>query len=249
MMFLTSFEWYRSEKGYLVRPIRELMPNGTRPSIEATTILTHLGSIPEEPSDLGLVQIGDGLASYFPLNEHKGLFREFVQLGSDVEKIRRFANEYGFLYSAFDHQYPIESIRSWFVEIHKMSLAANLLPDQNKRDTSSEIVEFINNWILPDRIYRFSYALHHDDETEGISMHFEPVNLISAMWLQLASAATGDQVFKECPECPHWFPIAPGDGRPEKRFCSDRCRLRAYRKRESLKVKRSDKPSIGHQKR
>ena len=32
-----------------------------------------------------------------------------------------------------------------------------------------------------------------------------------------------------------WFEIAPGKGRPEQRFCSNACSMRAYRKRKATK--------------
>ena len=48
--------------------------------------------------------------------------------------------------------------------------------------------------------------------------------------LLVAGAAT-----KQCEECPAWIAIAPGSGRPEKKYCSDACRMRGYRKRKQAK--------------
>jgi hypothetical protein len=40
---------------------------------------------------------------------------------------------------------------------------------------------------------------------------------------------------RQCKECPNWFSVHPGTFRPEKLFCSDACRMRAYRKRKERK--------------
>ena len=58
------------------------------------------------------------------------------------------------------------------------------------------------------------------------------------MWLQFANAIEGDRDYAQCVECASWFEIAPGSGRPDKRYCSDACRMRAYRKRKKVPKKR-----------
>ena len=76
-----------------------------------------------------------------------------------------------------------------------------------------------------------------------LSTRILPHNLIGALWLQLALAVEQSKSYRQCFECAKWFEVAPGVGRPEKQYCSDACRMRAYRKRKTDgKVKRSDKP-------
>jgi len=62
-----------------------------------------------------------------------------------------------------------------------------------------------------------------------------PDSLIGAMWLQFSMAVSRDIDFEHCLECQSWFEIAPGSGRPDKSYCSDACRMRAYRKRKKAK--------------
>ncbi len=62
-----------------------------------------------------------------------------------------------------------------------------------------------------------------------------PDSLIGALWLQFTIAVDGNLDYKRCEECQMWLEIAPGAGRPDKNYCSDACRMRAYRKRTKAK--------------
>jgi hypothetical protein len=64
------------------------------------------------------------------------------------------------------------------------------------------------------------------------TLSFVPPNLAAALWVQFALAVTNSSEIKKCEECPTWFEVAPGEGRPEKKYCSDACSMRAYRKRK-----------------
>lgn len=69
-----------------------------------------------------------------------------------------------------------------------------------------------------------------------------PPDLETALWLQLAIAVTDAPEIRRCEECPTWFEITPGKGRPEKRYCSSACSMRAYRKRKRTQ-KRNGHPN------
>lgn len=59
-----------------------------------------------------------------------------------------------------------------------------------------------------------------------------PKDLLSFMWLQLAQAYLGNKSFTVCQQCDKWYETGH-DGRiSSKRFCSDACRMRAYRRRK-----------------
>lgn len=69
-----------------------------------------------------------------------------------------------------------------------------------------------------------------------------PPDLETALWLQLAITVTDAPEIRRCEECPTWFEITPGKGRPEKRYCSSACSMRAYRKRKRTQ-KRNGHPN------
>lgn len=64
-------------------------------------------------------------------------------------------------------------------------------------------------------------------------LSLNPNGLLNALWLQFAYAIAGGIQHRACIVCNAWFEVAPGRGRREKRFCSDACRMRAYRNRKS----------------
>lgn len=60
-----------------------------------------------------------------------------------------------------------------------------------------------------------------------------PDNLLGAMWLQCARALTDNPVFKECEHCGKWFELSPDNRRKQSKYCSDRCKVAAYRVRKA----------------
>jgi hypothetical protein len=62
----------------------------------------------------------------------------------------------------------------------------------------------------------------------------EPLTLISAMWLQLALAITGEKRFVACKFCRRPFEISTEQTgfRSHREFCSDSCKTKDYRKRK-----------------
>ncbi len=70
------------------------------------------------------------------------------------------------------------------------------------------------------------------------SLKVVPLDLISAMWLQIAGEITNETKFRKCLWCPKWFPHGPGTGhKATKRFCSDRCR-KGWNRQQNSGVKR-----------
>ena len=50
--------------------------------------------------------------------------------------------------------------------------------------------------------------------------------------VQCGLSITSGALHRKCEECPSWFIVDPGFGRPEKRFCSNACRVRGMRRRK-----------------
>lgn len=60
-----------------------------------------------------------------------------------------------------------------------------------------------------------------------------PKNLAGALWLQLAMAIDGNKDYRRCDECGEWFEVSPDTARTNRRYCMDRCRVKAYRGRQT----------------
>jgi len=73
-------------------------------------------------------------------------------------------------------------------------------------------------------------VLPRSDE-RPLSLATVPKNLLGAMWLQFAEAATGRAEIRQCPApgCAEWFSISrePGGCTRRRKFCSETCRVRA----------------------
>jgi hypothetical protein len=70
----------------------------------------------------------------------------------------------------------------------------------------------------------------------GVTLAVEIDELLSALWLQFAFAVAGDKQYRRCEVCQRAFELAPGENRADRRFCSDKCRIRAYRQRKARAI-------------
>jgi len=73
----------------------------------------------------------------------------------------------------------------------------------------------------------------------GTEMFERPKNLVSALWLQLAHALSRNLEFKQCAACSTFFEVKSKKRKNQKKYCSDRCRVRvgARKRREKEKTK------------
>jgi predicted nucleic acid-binding Zn ribbon protein len=71
------------------------------------------------------------------------------------------------------------------------------------------------------------------DSAGNVALSVEIDELMPALWLQFAFAVAEDKQYRRCAVCDRAFELAPGENRADRRFCSDRCRIRAYRQRKA----------------
>jgi hypothetical protein len=69
---------------------------------------------------------------------------------------------------------------------------------------------------------------------DRLALRFTASSLASALWLQFADAVVNDRKYARCLVCEKSFELAPDTARSHKRFCSDGCRVRAYRGKQDL---------------
>jgi hypothetical protein len=77
-----------------------------------------------------------------------------------------------------------------------------------------------------------SITIREDPLTSSARLCIRPVTLLDALWTQMAQAIDGSESLRTCVECKQWFTIKSGEGRSDKEYCSNACRMRAYRKRK-----------------
>jgi len=72
-------------------------------------------------------------------------------------------------------------------------------------------------------------------EAPAASLTVPPASFIAALWTQLGRAIADNPETKQCEECNAYFEITT-EKRSDARFCSDKCRVRAHRKKPARKL-------------
>jgi len=58
-------------------------------------------------------------------------------------------------------------------------------------------------------------------------------DLLDVMWMQLATAISESQEFRQCKLCEDPFQLSPDVNRADRVFCSDTCRVKSYQRRQA----------------
>jgi hypothetical protein len=74
--------------------------------------------------------------------------------------------------------------------------------------------------------------LREDPLSASARLCIRPNSLAHALWAQLLLAIDGNANLAACVQCRKWFTMEAGHGRSDKEYCSNACRMRAYRKRK-----------------
>jgi hypothetical protein len=169
--------------------------------------------------------IGNQVEKFEPIEEKHDLYLAFANTRCSTGGILEFASEHGLLTTGDEH----ETVDMWRYHITNLNQAIakwNRLKD-------GKAVAFAK--VYRDLCPHGADSLKHSLEigSSGTPQVFlEPVNLLAAMWLQFAAATEGATTFSPCQECSVWIDTVPGSNRPDKKYCSDACKMRAYRKRK-----------------
>jgi nucleotide-binding universal stress UspA family protein len=185
----------------------------------------------------------EGPRRYRPLQrQDSALFRQFAGLNyRDPEALLAFARQYGALgvptrhqsvrvrdpqgVAHLHHAYG-EPFLTWALEICYMREALRLL-DRTKSLVASRRLK----WLFDRQLQWVQPRLGFTPTREPVVI-FEPLSLISAMWLQFGLGLTRDKQFVACKFCKKVLEISPEAYRSHRLFCSGRCKTLDYRKRK-----------------
>ena len=81
--------------------------------------------------------------------------------------------------------------------------------------------------------------LLYDPESDQLELRLMPTNLLGALWLQFARSVEASKNYRRCRVCTQWFEVSVEGKRRHSKYCSDRCRMKAYRDRRSKAVARA----------
>ncbi len=77
-----------------------------------------------------------------------------------------------------------------------------------------------------------TYQLNLNDQTGEAQSRIICSSLRNYIDVQWGMSIAANVLHRHCAECPNWFSVHPSTSRPEKLYCSNACRMRAYRKRK-----------------
>jgi hypothetical protein len=72
-----------------------------------------------------------------------------------------------------------------------------------------------------------------DQDRESMTLRIVPETLLAALWFQCARVLTLNPTFRACMDCGKWFELLPDKRRKQAIYCTDRCKVAAYRHRKA----------------
>ncbi len=165
-----------------------------------------------------------------------GLFFELAHTPMTLEGVKAFADRSGLLSPGF---FP-EQVDHWYSPIREMRRAVVAWQEAKATGDFKKVIRIIKRRGEPHLFARdqefvgiVANVLLKKDLLSGVArLCIRPTDLLDALWIQLTLAIDGNQNLRSCAECRTWFPIEAGGSRSDKEYCSDACRMRAYRKRK-----------------
>jgi hypothetical protein len=157
----------------------------------------------------------------------------------DAENAKALANRFGPLNAGRGPEY----VDQWTLSIIEMHAALTRWEKAKTTGDFCQLIRFVSRqWAVKSKSGRFfesevdridtSISLRADPLSGAPKLCIRPTTLLNALWTQLALAIDGRQSLRSCIECKRWFAIESNRGRSDKEYCSDACRMRAYRKRK-----------------
>jgi len=120
----------------------------------------------------------------------------------------------------------------WSTRIRDMHRAVELWEMSKSTGNFSKIIRRVQkNFMHPDGA-SVQLLLKEDPSSASARLCIRPHSLLHALWAQLVLAIDGKLNLRACVQCRKWFTLEAGRGRSDKEYCSNACRMRAYRKRK-----------------
>jgi hypothetical protein len=179
-----------------------------------------------------IVPLGRKATVYNPF-DYTALFMDFANIkDSDVrgdgsitdDAMIEFANRYGLLFH-FDNSMPRSknenTVQAWKYHIVRMARNIQLWHSGQTKKALEYPEPYLN---LRARI---------DPFTSNLELWTD--SLISAMYMQLAQAVSGNKKYRQCAWCKSSFEITPRIARTNRMFCSNACKQADYRHRNKEK--------------
>jgi hypothetical protein len=159
------------------------------------------------------------------------VFLDFANTTPTLEGAKALADRFGPLEGP---RHP-EFVDNWYRAIREMRQGVRAWEKAKSTGNFSRIIELIaiqnRHFLRVDYRGGINACIQLRKDRGQTRLCICPGTLSAALWAQLALAIDGNQNVRTCAECSNWFPLEAGTGRSDKVYCSNACRMRAYRKR------------------
>ena len=164
-------------------------------------------------------------------------FLEFAQTPLTEDGVKDFANRYGQLTHFLGPQDQDwgRNILIWFENIQRMRRDVELWRKSTVTGNFSRIIRELRQSLIGGlglSGVQVGLLLKKDRLSASPKLCIRPGTLHEALWAQLVLAIDGNLNLRACVQCRKWFTLEAGRGRSDKEYCSNACRMRAYRKRK-----------------
>ena len=178
--------------------------------------------------------------SLIKLHEHKGKIglRSYFGL-SDEGRYFDLQKPYGKRENISDDEMPqyleVESARDWLLFNSSINIAIQEWKQLSDHYDPSSIADYVGhlNAVLQNERFTCSFNLIYNEEKGVMDSELITDDLCSLVEIQFRMSIATRISHRKCVSCTKWMSIHPGTGRPDKQYCSDACRMRAYRKRKT----------------
>jgi hypothetical protein len=198
----------------------ELLWNVQRAAYDMRQILLTIDAI-RSRKGYELAVLTDGFRELLPI--HTGCSRGLDQRGLHVENVMLQAT-------------PESSLEK---SVRRLRAYDYHLPpaDELVADAAVVVAEDIECYLLGATHFRIDCS-----QPLAPKMQIQPRNLLGAMFLQAAQDFTGELVPRKCLLCDKWFDVGAGEdaNKATRLYCSDTCRMKAYRLRKKRALSRAD---------
>jgi hypothetical protein len=173
-----------------------------------------------------------------------GLYQRFASERATPSTMLGLANRFGFLglhgdpqhaeYAPSDLRLRVESAARWLGEFARTRCILKEWSELQERGDRRAMAAYLGDLYTYPMGGELGLHIRLDVETGEVQSELVVPTLSSFIEIQLGLAIADVPAHRKCGSCSNWFPIFPAPGRPEKLYCSDACRMRAYRKRKAV---------------
>jgi hypothetical protein len=183
-------------------------------------------------------QIGKQRETYRPLEtELSNLHLRFAELDYSPEAFASFATAWGLLQTPAAEG-AMELVAGWRREVQKMKGSISMFALKTAEPGGILRLRAGSSFGVTFKATQIDVVVLSAEGGARPTMVLQPPNLLSAIYLQLATAVAGGNSIRACAECNKWFHTGIGDKvrRSVAIFCSEECKNRHHYKQRKGKA-------------